>query len=234
VNPTATGRALSSRDRPNAKGDATRQLILLAAERLFAERGIAAVSLRDIALAAGQRNNCAVQYHFGDREDLLREITAYRSRLSDDVRAAMLAELTGGGRWAGVKELIAAFVVPLARHFEGDNHYLAFLSRYVIERGGYGGFETAQASASVITLGRMVRRLLPDQPGTLFQERWAIATTGAVHAMARYQTLMKTSHLPAPIDDLVEDLVNVVTAGIAAPHAASGRRRRRRVSTAGN
>ena len=47
-----------------------RELIIVAAERLIAERGVD-VPLRDIAAAAGQRNNSAVQYHFGSRDGLI-------------------------------------------------------------------------------------------------------------------------------------------------------------------
>jgi AcrR family transcriptional regulator len=35
----------------------TRERLLVTAERLFAERGVAGVSLREIGAAAGQRNN---------------------------------------------------------------------------------------------------------------------------------------------------------------------------------
>jgi len=35
-----------------------------AAERLYAEHGFAAVSIRQISDAAGQRNKSIVQYHF--------------------------------------------------------------------------------------------------------------------------------------------------------------------------
>src|ERR1700722_10379672 len=82
----APTRKLANRERVNSRGDATRQLILATAEQLFAERGIAAVPLRDIGVAAGQKNNVAVQYHFGDRESLLQEITSYRAAASDESR----------------------------------------------------------------------------------------------------------------------------------------------------
>ncbi|MEV3964253.1 helix-turn-helix domain-containing protein [Nocardia sp. NPDC050193] len=49
--------------------DAQRR-VLLAAERLFAERGAAHVSMREIATAAGQRNNWAVQYRFKNKQAL--------------------------------------------------------------------------------------------------------------------------------------------------------------------
>src|SRR5690348_17179515 len=86
-------RGHATRDRVNSRGDATRQLILKTAEQLFAERGIAAVPLRDIGIAAGQKNNVAVQYHFGDRESLIREIISYRAIASEEKRVEMLADL---------------------------------------------------------------------------------------------------------------------------------------------
>src|SRR3546814_12988999 len=48
--------------------------ILQAAEDCFGEHGIDAVSLRQIAIAAGQGNTAAVHYHFGSKEGLLERI----------------------------------------------------------------------------------------------------------------------------------------------------------------
>src|SRR4051794_41890454 len=48
----------------------TKEQIVLAAEALFAERGIEGVSLRQIGAAAGNGNNSAVQYHFGTKDRL--------------------------------------------------------------------------------------------------------------------------------------------------------------------
>ncbi|MDU0294099.1 TetR family transcriptional regulator, partial [Saccharothrix longispora] len=50
---------------------ATRLRLLAAAERLFAERGLYAVSNRQISAEAGQGNNAAVGYHFGTKADLV-------------------------------------------------------------------------------------------------------------------------------------------------------------------
>src|SRR5262245_10052554 len=67
----------------NARGDATRERLIIVAERLFAERGIAAVTFIDISRAAGQRNNVAIPYHFGDRDGLVGAITRYRAQPSE-------------------------------------------------------------------------------------------------------------------------------------------------------
>src|SRR5215212_6920733 len=61
-------------DRGNAGGRATRELLMLTAERLFAERGFEGVALREIGREAEQRNPAVTQYHFGTRDDLVREI----------------------------------------------------------------------------------------------------------------------------------------------------------------
>ena len=52
----------------------TRARLLSAAERLFAERGIDAVSLREITRESGARNAIAAQYHFADRAGLVQAI----------------------------------------------------------------------------------------------------------------------------------------------------------------
>lgn len=62
---TGMGRVL-----PNRQGDATRARLIRTAERLFAENGVDAVSVRAINAAAGQ-GAAAVHYHFGTKEDLL-------------------------------------------------------------------------------------------------------------------------------------------------------------------
>jgi TetR/AcrR family transcriptional regulator len=55
---------------PNTtKGQKTRQLILAAAERIFAERGYAAARLEDVAAAVGIKR-ASIVYYFKDKQDL--------------------------------------------------------------------------------------------------------------------------------------------------------------------
>ncbi|HEX7094958.1 MAG TPA: TetR family transcriptional regulator, partial [Acidimicrobiales bacterium] len=49
----------------------TRDRLLDAATRAFAEHGVANASLLDITRKAGQRNRAALHYHFGSREGVL-------------------------------------------------------------------------------------------------------------------------------------------------------------------
>ena len=63
--------------------------LLDAAERLIAEHGFE-VPLREIAVAAGQRNNSAVNYYFRTRQDLIDAVVARRLVPMEAERQAML------------------------------------------------------------------------------------------------------------------------------------------------
>jgi len=74
------------------RSDAARHLKQIAC-RLFAERGVDGVTVREIAEAAGQKNHAAVGYHFGSKEALIRELVLDGAMLIDARRNAMLDAL---------------------------------------------------------------------------------------------------------------------------------------------
>ncbi|MGI9825021.1 TetR family transcriptional regulator [Agromyces sp. Marseille-Q5079] len=206
-------------ERGNVRGEATRQLILVAAERLFAEHGISAVPLRDIGMEAGQRNHAAVQYHFGDRDALVKAIMEFRGAESESDRAELVAGLMVGGEVPTVADVVGAFVRPLAIHIQPDNHYLAFLSLFITEEGGYEGLrpQGVHTGASVITLRALLARLAPGIPEPILDERWWVTLTSAVHALARYQAAQQKRAQPAKMGILIDDLVVFLAAGLVAP-----------------
>lgn len=189
----------------------------MTAEQLFAERGIAAVPLRDIGAAAGQKNNGVVQYYFGDRDTLVRDIIAYRAEVSEKLRVEMLADILARGM-PRVSDLVKVFVRPMMVYMEEGNHYIGLLSRYIIEHGGYEGLDRTIPASTVYTLRGLLSRLLPDTPADVLDERWLVMMTSAIHTLARYQTVMTSgARLSAPIDVLLDDLVRFLTAGLEAP-----------------
>ncbi len=63
--------ALKLLDQKVSRGEVTRQALMRAAERLFAEKGANNVTIREIVETAGQKNESALQYHFKNLEGLI-------------------------------------------------------------------------------------------------------------------------------------------------------------------
>ncbi|MDT3444759.1 MULTISPECIES: TetR/AcrR family transcriptional regulator [unclassified Pseudofrankia] len=105
--------------------------LLLTAERLYAEHGLEAVSLRQICRAAGNGNNNAVQYHFGGERGLLAAIVAHRVPPLDQRRAELLATGRTHGRDQTVRGLFDVLMRPLAEEARRpDSYYVGFLGRF--------------------------------------------------------------------------------------------------------
>ena len=90
--------------------------LLDAAERLIAEHGFE-VPLREIAVAAGQRNNSAVNYCFRTRQDLIDAVVARRLVPMEAERQAMLDGMSPA-EMADPAALIRVLVQPFL-HSEG-------------------------------------------------------------------------------------------------------------------
>lgn len=79
------------------------------AEQLFASQGIHNVTSRAIVEASGQKNESALQYHFGNREGLIREIHGYWANEIGRLRGEMLESLHND---ASLRDIVEFMVTP--------------------------------------------------------------------------------------------------------------------------
>jgi AcrR family transcriptional regulator len=110
--------------------DETRARLIRAGEQLFAEHGIDVVSLRQLTRPGGQRNDTALQYHFGDRRGLLREILAKHNLGVDAERHRRLDELEARSV-VPAREWVQALVMPAAAKLadrDGGRDYLRIMA----------------------------------------------------------------------------------------------------------
>ena len=149
----------------------TRERLVDAGERLFAERGIDAVSVADITRAAGQRNGAAIHYHFGGRDGLLDAILARHHERLDAVRFARL-DAVGAAGSPSVRDLVAIVVEPMVDLLATDSGR-AFLTLQARRAGVADGSE--QPSASMVALRRALERVLPDADPDWRRERGRLA-----------------------------------------------------------
>jgi len=153
---------------------AAAELLIDTAERLIGEHGLEAVSLRQISRAAGQGNNYAVQYHFGDQAGLIRAIQDRRMPEVERRRSALLAEVRAAGRQRDTRALTEVLYLPLLdlRDANGERRFarfvLAMLSLPDVERFGDGLVESMPSAMEAL---EMLRLQHPGMPMELILER---------------------------------------------------------------
>jgi AcrR family transcriptional regulator len=112
----------------------TRQKILDTAERLFAQKGYAATSIRQIIAKAGV-NLAAIHYHFGTKEDLLDELVARKAGPVNTERLALLeaAKESANGRPLKVEEILEALLRPMATVASQNEQFVRLMGRLYAE-----------------------------------------------------------------------------------------------------
>lgn len=95
---------------PNSRQDdentAPKARLKAAAQKLFAERGVDGVSVRDITATAGLRNSASLNYHFGGKEALVRELIIDGARSTDEARNRTLDNMEADGGPAEIADII--------------------------------------------------------------------------------------------------------------------------------
>ena len=205
----------------SAVGLATRERLMRAGERLFAERGIDAVSIRDITNEA-EANSASIHYHFGSKAGLVAAILDWRAAEVGARRAAWLDRIEATPE-PTLREVIAAFVVPTAEMAAdvegGGSHHIGFLAAVLANPGlmplVIEAFEpyTERFEAA---LTRVTPHLAPD----VRELRLALAKDmvnrvigqpdGPVHAWIALRA-------PGADDPLTERLVDFLVGAFAAP-----------------
>lgn len=166
----------------------TREAILSAAEALFAERGMYAVSNRQISEAAGQGNNAAACYHFGTRTELLRAIEGKHRKPIEDLRTQMLADV---GDSAELRDWVGTLVRPLIDHLAalGTPSWYARFAAQAMADPAYHHVVTRDALASSMLVRTVegINRCLPDLPKRVRGERIAMVRNLLMHTCAEHE-----------------------------------------------
>ena len=188
--------------------------LILAAEELIAEHGVD-VSLRDIAIAAGQRNNSAVHYHFGSRDGLLQAVLDRRQAAMEAQRLARLAEHEVRGDGDDVRELLDMLVRPLLTvpYAEGSTHYARFLeqvrSHRVLARPELT--DTHWPAVQIIT-ARLLRAVVADSGLTTAAARRRMGSMASVMFALLADAERRRETAADEVDEVVTMLSGLLTA----------------------
>ncbi len=221
------------RSRPTRRdGRDSRERLILAAERLFAERGIDGVSLREINQAAGQKNVSGLQYHFGTKADLLAAVFAHHAPENEARRRAMLDEMKAAGRTSDLRLILNAMVVPFVERLDSGKNERAYV-RFVAQLYSHPSIrEFDLSSAGYRETYRAAERLLEVKlPGRLARQRLALVVGHIIHALADLESRLVKQGRPATperielfVNDLLDTAVGALTVPVSPATAALLRR----------
>jgi AcrR family transcriptional regulator len=219
----------------------TRERILDAAERLYAEKGLDGVSLREIGDAAGQRNTGAVHYHFGGRDGLVEALFERRFAAIDARRSVLLAELDATGRGEELAALVRVLVEPFTEGMDGAGGYWVRFVARLHEDPRYNPFgmppagddaagvathpyrAPAEVTRATVEVSARIRAVLLGRTADVDSLFFA-ATTMVVHAAADHESMVAAGRASAVLPSsaqlseyLVQASIALFRAGLATP-----------------
>jgi len=156
----------------------TRERILKAAERLFAERGYEATSIRAI-VAKARVNQAAINYHFAGKDGLYREVLRAAFRALTAHQLARAEEMKAMSREQALVEFVRHQLQPLIGRDELSRHLRIFNWEAVRPTAVFRKLLSEEAAPFMGVAVDLVRRFLPDA------DQRTLARCGSAHPCRR-------------------------------------------------
>ena len=209
----------------------TKERILDAAERLFAQHGFDATSLRMITASAGV-NLASVNYHFQSKNSLIEAVLTRRIAPLNRERLEMLASVEARNDFPALEDVVHAFVAPVIRKRLGGGVPGADFGRLF---GRIYSDPCECARASFFSQMREIlrpftsafRRALPGVPMVELLWRIHFGVGVMAHTLAGMEHLKNVSGGLCDLSDVeatIDRIVTFVCAGMRAPLAPAANR----------
>lgn len=201
----------------------TRKRLILAAEKLFGEEGIGAVSMRRINAEAKQKNVSALHYHFGSREAIIQAIFEYRMTASAERRQVLLDQLIAEGRQNDLRSLIHVAIWPVVEQMMSKSQPNYFV-RFMAQTHRSPQFDTWNVvrhrdRRSIATSYLMIVRLIDELPRAIVHARTIMSLRHATYVLADLDLVIEQRH-PDLRDEMLlfhaNELIDMLTAELRA------------------
>jgi AcrR family transcriptional regulator len=189
----------------------TRERILKAAERLFAERGYEATSVRAI-VAKARVNQAAINYHFAGKDGLYREVLRAAFRALTQHQLVHAEEAKAMSREKALAEFVRDQLRPLLARDEISRHIRIFNWEAVRPTAVFRKLMSEEAAPFMGLAVDLVRRFLPeaDQRTLMVAAVWLI---GQCNIFVRNREQLANPPVSLALDEAaVERLAELVSA----------------------
>lgn len=198
----------------------TKNRILDAAERFFADRGFDATSLRMITAGANV-NLAAVNYHFQSKEALLQAVYARRAGPVNARRLELLTAYESSTDDLEVEPILDAFIRPMVDNADAYEFIPRLMIRllYLDAKEASRGVFQAQFQSVIQRFHAAFRRALPHLPEKELFMRIQFFIGALANAMAASRNLYALSQeglAEAPMETM-RSVIRFAAAGMKAP-----------------
>jgi AcrR family transcriptional regulator len=199
----------------------TKEQIISVAERLFAERGFAGTTLRNV-IGEADVNLAAVHYHFGSKEELFRAVVKRFARPIAEQELALLKQLQAGGRVPTVEAILTAALKPCLEFVAQDREFLLvhtqFMGRCWAEPEPLKSIVEGEFAASMEAFLDALQRVLPEQSRSQLAWKFnlVIAALIRVQSEAGQPLALLQSTDPESVQVAIEQLVKFLSPGMRA------------------
>jgi AcrR family transcriptional regulator len=197
---------------------ATRERLILEAERLFGEHGIDGVTMRMVCEAAEQKFAGSVQYHFGDAAGLLYALFEYREEQLQPQRRALLEQGRKHGLLSDVRYLLRVLFEPNFRMYadSGIISYIRTHAAYLVTHRPRGVLHPVDrgspATAAIQEAMELLNRRLSALGPNLSALRLESVGGMFLHGITEYATAPSRSMLTPW--EYYDDLLDMMAAAI--------------------
>lgn len=207
----------------DSRSNRTVTTLLDVAERLFAERGVTQVSLREIVRESGQRNPSAARYHFGTREALIVAVIERRMSMINQLRHRRLDALERRGEHTDLRAVMRTTVGAVADQVRGTDwgaHYVRIVAE--LAQWPTDTPETQVDPAHMSAMDRietLIQHCVPDLSPSLLQRRMQLMrgyTAYSLSGWIRLNGAVSRANL-RQFRAQVDTLADFLAAGLSGP-----------------
>ncbi len=217
-----------ARSKAGNRSSDTRERLIVAAEQLFGERGIHAVTLKEINAAAGQRNESALHYHFGSKKALIGSILRQRADVLDTRRSQLLDDLAASGEKPDLRGVVKIAFQPIFEllHTRDGVRFARFVAQVL----GDPQFDLPRMTVwgrydGLTRVNILLADYLNDLPPEVAEQRQRFMLEMAISALAiwtrRHDALKDVAAREFFTANLVDGLLGMLTAPVSAETEAA-------------
>tara|TARA_R100000935_G_scaffold58904_1_gene99396 strand:- start:22263 stop:22973 length:711 start_codon:yes stop_codon:yes gene_type:complete len=199
-----------------------------AAQKLFAERGVDGVSVRDITAAAGLRNSASLNYHFGGKEALVRELIIDGARSTDEARNRALDNMEADGGPKEIADIIRLLLdtnIGVNAGISGATQgYMQFIT--VLQMNNRTLFMEAlenRWNSAYLRCQDYLRNFLSDLPPEVLNHRLVFMTLFINMALSSRETALENTHRTGKLwtqTGSLEQMTDCIVGMLTAPQSA--------------